>query len=206
MKKKNRNSKGGYDAPIIVPSTPDGILYKMMKEVCDSEPDIKFKVVEKGGITVEKILNKPNPTSTPGCKNDKCDGCKQEGGIKKCQKINCLYSYTCMEPGCMSKYIGESHNNFMTRSTEHKSKFNSKDQKVKDGSFIYKHQVEKHDGNEPNMKMKVEKTFRDNLTRQITESVYIYRTEEQTEYELMNTKSEWHAPSLYTVRRTIGHG
>ena len=111
-----------------------------------------------------------------------------------------------MEPGCMSKYIGESHNNFMTRSTEHKSKFNSKDQKVKDGSFIYKHQVEKHDGNEPNMKMKVEKTFRDNLTRQITESVYIYRTEEQTEYELMNTKSEWHAPSFYTVRRTIGHG
>ena len=46
----------------------------------------------------------------------------------------------------------------------------------------------------------------DNLTRQITESVYIFRTEQQKEFELMNTKSEWNAPTLYTVRREIGHG
>ena len=31
------------------------------------------------------------------------------------------------------------------------------------------------------MKMKVEKTFHDNLTRQITESVHIFRTEQLTE-------------------------
>ena len=49
------------------------------------------------------------------------------------------------------------------------------------------------------MKMEVLKTFRDNLTRQITESVHIFRTEQQTEYQLMNSKAEWHAPSLYTV-------
>ena len=50
------------------------------------------------------------------------------------------------------------------------------------------------------------KTFRDSLTRQITESVHIYRTEQQTKYQLMNSKTEWHAPSLYTVRRQISHG
>ena len=41
----------------------------------------------------------------------------------------------------------------------------------------------------------------DNLTRQITESVYIFRTEQQTEYELMNTKSEWNAPTLYVYSK-----
>ena len=71
---------------------------------------------------------------------------------------------------------------------------------------MYKHQMEHHGGIKPNMKMKVDKTFHDNLTRQITESVHIFRTEQQTEYNIMNSKSEWHAPSLPTIRREIGHG
>ena len=92
-----------------------------------------------------------------------------------------MYSYTCMEPGCMFKYIGESHNNFMTRSKEHLDKSTSKKLETREGSFLYKHQQEKHGGKAPNMKMKVEKTFHDNLTRQITESVHIFRTEQLTE-------------------------
>ena len=39
----------------------------------------------------------------------------------------------------------------------------------------------------------------DNLTRQITESFYIFKTEQQTDFELINAKSEWNAPTLYTV-------
>ena len=203
QKKKYWSSKGKYSAPIIIPSTPGGVLHKMLKEVAESEPDIKFKIVEKGGIALEKTLSRPNPTASEGCGRAECEGCKQEGGMRNCQKCNCLYSYTCMEPGCKSVYIGESHNNFMTKSAQHKDKFHSRS---KDESFIHKHQVSKHGGQPPNMKMKVLKTFRDNLTRQITESVYIFSTEQQTEFELMNSKSEWHAPSLYTVRREIGHG
>ena len=38
-----------------------------MRQVAESEPDIKFKVIEKGGITVEKMLSKPNPTASEGC-------------------------------------------------------------------------------------------------------------------------------------------
>ena len=52
-----------------------------------------------------------------------------------------------MEPGCKSVYIGESHNNFMTRSAQHKDKFHSRS---KDESFIHKHQVTKHGGHAPN--------------------------------------------------------
>ena len=205
-KKKNWTTKGGYCAPIIVPATPGGVLCKMLQEIADAEPNIKFKVVEKGGLTLEKMLARPNPTASGGCGREDCAGCKQEGGINNCQKCGCMYSYTCSEPDCNYKYIGESHNNFLTRSKQHTSKYNSKDPKVRDGSFIYKHQIEHHNGREPNMKLKVEKTFQDNLTRQITESVHIFRTEQQTKFKLMNTKSEWHAPSLYNVRREIGHG
>ena len=67
---------------------------------------------------------------------------------------------------------------------------------MKEGSFIFKHQAEMHRGVKPNMKMKVERTFHDNLTRQISESVYIFRSEQQTSYKLINSKAEWHAPYL----------
>ena len=43
-----------------------------------------------------------------------------------------------MEPGCNSKYIGESHNNFMTRSNKHKDKYMSNSFKNRGGTFIYK--------------------------------------------------------------------
>ena len=189
-----------------MPSTPGGVLRKMLKEIADSEPEIKFNIVEKGGITIEKALSKPNPTASEKCGNSDCEVCKQNGGKRNCQKCNCVYSYTCLEPGCKAKYIGESHNNLMTRSKQHMDTYKSNSMKTKEGSFIYKHLTEKHPGKEPNMKLQVEKTFHDNLSRQITESVYIFRTEQQTDYELMNTKSEWNAPTLYTVRREIGHG
>ena len=54
---------------------------------------------------------------------------KQEGYWLELVILICnnhMYGYTCMEPGCMFKYIGESHNNFMTRSKEHLDKSTSK--------------------------------------------------------------------------------
>ena len=102
-KKRNWSSKGGYVAPIIIQSTPDARLLKMIKQVAETEPELKFNIIEKGGITVEKMLARPNPTASDGCAIPECEGFKQEGGMKKCQKCNHMYSYTCMEPGCMFK-------------------------------------------------------------------------------------------------------
>ena len=56
----------------------------------------------------------------------------------------------------------------MTRSKQHMDTFKSNSMKTKEGSFMYRHLAEKHPGKEPNMKIQVEKTFHDNLTRQIT--------------------------------------
>ena len=128
QKKRKWSSKGGYVAPIIIPSTPGGILLKMLKKIAASEPGLRFNIIERGGVTVEKMLSKSNPTASAGCKQLKCLGCKQEGGIKKCQKCNHLYSYTCLEPGC--KYLGESSNNFFTRSGQHEENIKPRKKKL----------------------------------------------------------------------------
>ena len=38
----------------------------MMKQVAETEPELKFNIIEKGGITVEKMLARPNPTASEG--------------------------------------------------------------------------------------------------------------------------------------------
>ena len=94
--------------------TGNDALKTTFNEIADSEPEIKFNIVEKGGITIEKTLSRPNPIASEKCGNNDCEVCKQNGGKRNCQKCNCVYSYTCLEPGCRAKYIGESHNNLMT--------------------------------------------------------------------------------------------
>ena len=54
QKKRKWSSKGGYVAPIIIPSTPNGILLKMLKKVAESEPGLRFNFVEKGGTVVTR--------------------------------------------------------------------------------------------------------------------------------------------------------
>ena len=74
QKKRNWATKGGYIASIIVPSTPDSELAKMLREVAENESEagIKFKVVEKGGMTIEKMLQNSNPTASGKCGKSNC--------------------------------------------------------------------------------------------------------------------------------------
>ena len=63
-KMKEWGKKGGYIAPIIVPSTPGGELAKEIRKVVEenAKGKINFKVVEKGGQTLERQLQRSNPT------------------------------------------------------------------------------------------------------------------------------------------------
>ena len=79
-------------------------------------------------------------------------------------------------------------------------------EKGRDKSVILRHQNDVHDGQDARMKVSMINSFKDSLSRQISESVYIFRTEQKGEKKLINGKSEWHQPSLYTVRKEIGHG
>ena len=95
-------------------------------------------------------------------------------------------------------YIGESSRNLYTRAKEHRQAY----RRGGDNSFMAKHQAEKHQGERGVFTAKVVKTFKDCLTRQISEGIYIRRSE----VPVMNTKSEWHQPSLWQVQSEIHRG
>ena len=169
----------------------------MLKEVAESENDagIKFKVVEKGGPSVEKLLQKPNPTSSDECGKDDCRMCV-EGG-KLCHKPNIAYKYECNQDG--AQYIGESSRNFYSRDKEHNENY----KKQKPDSFLNNHQVEKHNGEEADFNFKVVlKSFKDPLSRQIFEGVHIRRATG----EVLNSKLEYYQQATYTVRKETMHG
>jgi hypothetical protein len=73
-KKRGWGTKGGYIAPIIIPSTPDSELLGMMRKVAEEEaqPGLKFKIVERGGVMIKWGLQNPNPTATGGCQSGDC--------------------------------------------------------------------------------------------------------------------------------------
>ena len=202
-KKHSWSSRGGYTAAIMVPSTPGGELANMLREVADQEAQegMKFKIVETGGRTVKSDVQKSNPTATPGCADSDCLPCKEgRGGGGQCRKTNIQYSMECRQcpESDPTTYIGETSRNLYTRAKEHIDKCEGR----KEDSFMWKHQEEKHNGVEADFKARVTHSFRDCLSRQVSEAVYIRRSEKQ----VLNSKSEWHQPALFRVQSEILRG
>ena len=201
-KRNNWSAKGGYIAPIFVPATPGGELAKEMKDIADREAvaGMRFKIVETGGTAIKHTVQISNPTATPGCPYNDCLACKHgRGGGGRCLKSNIQYQLECRMCDEEEKgvYIGESSRNLYTRSKEHTSKYRSK--KRKGDSFIKLHQDEHHDGAEADFKAKISGTFRDALSRQVSEGVYIRRGGRS----ILNSRSEWHQPAIWRVQSEL---
>ena len=62
--------------------------------------------------------------------------------------------------------------------------------------------MERHDSNPVEFEMKVVKSFRDPLSRQVTEAILI----KNHQGELLNSKSEFHQPSLIRIHSEIVKG
>ena len=81
MKKHSWVSKGRYTSSIIIPATPDSELANEMRKVCERiakmNPKCSFKIVEKGGLTIERLLMNPNPTENNVCGRPKCIPCRK---------------------------------------------------------------------------------------------------------------------------------
>ena len=122
---------------------------------------MKFKIVESGGKTVKRIIQKANPTSSGG-----------EGG-GSCWKSNLVYEYSCQlcPENKQAVYIGETACNLYTRGREHVKNCKKRDTE----SFIHRHQAEKHSCAEPTFKAKVIYGVQDCLSRQVAEGVCIRR-------------------------------
>ena len=196
--KINQNWATGENflAPIIVPSTPGSELANRLRKIAESDKNIKFRIVEKGGQSIGNMLHSANPSSSNKCNKPECVMCNQPGGGVMCHKSNVAYEWTCREDG--ASYIGETSRNFFTRANEHIDKF---DKKSKD-SFIRNHQMEKHHNSEPNFKVKVLKTFQDSLSRQIFEGVAIRHQNSES----LNSKQDYYSASTYNIRKEVLHG
>ena len=149
---------------------------------------------------VQSEMQKSNPTGTPGCDNKDCLACKEgRGKGGNCLRSNIQYELRCRmcpsDDQCV--YLGETSRNLYTRGGEHIDKYKSR--KRNHDSFIKKHQLEKHHDEVADFVAKITGSFRDCMTRQISESVHIRRSEEI----VLNTKSEWHQPALWTVQQEI---
>jgi hypothetical protein len=202
-KRHNWSTKGGHIAPIFVPSTPNGELAKILKEVADRETEagVKFKIVESGGKTLEAALKTANPTESPGCIDRRCVACRNDRGSGgNCRGSNINYEMECQlcPPNQKAKYIGESSRNLFTRGQEHESRYRNRNR----GSFMLKHQEMEHNGAEGVYTAKVTGSDRDCLTRQVREAVRIRRCQ----VPVLNGKSEWHQPALWQVQSEIQRG
>ena len=195
QKKKSWATNGGYIAPIIVPATLNSELKDALVEIAEKTSDgkIRFKIVEKGGVTLERMLQKSNPTSSGFCGKEECDMC--EGGRRSCHKKNIVYEYECDLDNYT--YVGETSRNFYSRNIEHQEKF----KKEKSDSFIHDHQQLMHHGQDPKMNVKVVRSFKDALSRQIYEGVKIRRAA-----NVMNTKLEYYQQATYRMNREVNHG
>ena len=191
-----------------MPATPNGELAARMRAVCEAEavPGLRFKVTERGGWALEQLLQKSNLTSSDLCGRPGCGPCEQQGGnggIKLCHKSNVVYKYSCQFPDCDAEYVGETSRNLYTRDSEHVYKYQGGktggSQKLKDQSFMFNHQKAKHDSLPADFKSEVIRSYSDSLSRQAAESVFITKMSG----EILNSKSEFHQPSIVQVRREV---
>ena len=200
-KRHNWSTGGGCIAPIMIPATPDSELLKMLREVANREADtgLRFKIVETGGRTIKSEIQVSNPTATPGCQSGDCLACKGGRGTGgNCRKSNVVYRLDCdLCPEDQCTYVGETSRNLYTRAKEHVNKYMSR--KTRAESFITTHQDDKHSGLPADFKAKVIDSFKDCLSRQVSEGVHIRRGGP----DLLNSKSEWHQPALWRVRSEI---
>ena len=113
-------------------------------------------------------------------------------------RSNVQYTLKCnLCPEDKVMYIGESNRNLYTRSREHVKKYQSRKSRAE--SFIKKHQDKEHTGTEPDFKAKVTRVFKDSLSRQVSEGVFIRHGGQS----VLNSKSEWHQPPLWRVQSDI---
>ena len=133
------------------------------------------------------------------------DGSGSGGPCRQCNigyQIGCdLCDQTAIQTGRQSDrttYIGETSRNLYTRGKEHQYNYVSENKE----SFMRDHQAEHHDEQPPNFTAKVTGRYGDCLTRQVAEGVAIRRCQTA----VLNSKSEWHQPSLWRVRSELERG
>ena len=192
QRKKGSWFKGdGSEAVFFVDATPGSQL----AELCQKEfkrAGLKIKVVERSGRSVKRTLVKSNPFKKKGCGRDECQVCAL-GGEVDCKARGIHYKIWCDgedaqgNPCVNIDYEGETSRSTECRFGGHMSTLRSKNEQIRQKSFLYDHMWEVHNGEIPPLKIEILGKYPgDPGLRQATEAVSIRQNKPK-----MNGKNEW---------------
>jgi hypothetical protein len=210
--RKEKRGTRVREGVIIIPPTPDSVLAKELKKICQEElkgTNISLAIQERGGRRLGQALG----TTVPGrgerrhCQREKCFACNsgQEG---VCRKTGLGYEITCnvcqSNNNIISKYAGETGKNLYMRGTDY---VRDVDKKLADKP-LWKHVIEKHGGR---MEVPMFQHFTMSLTQHFTfpqrrkanEGVRIAHLDPDTR---LNSKDEFRQGTNIAMRPARGVG
>ena len=129
--------RGGDEALMIIPQTPNSDLLRQYREEI-KRSGLKIYVTEKGGVQLKRLLQRSNPFKPRDCDRHNCLVCTS-GGKGSCRARAVTYTITCEE--CEherdneSIYIGETSRTAYIRGTEHMEALRRK----RDSSVLWMH-------------------------------------------------------------------
>ena len=191
---------------MFVPRTSGGELIARLRQAEEELSLVlgdKVKLVERTGKMLKRMLNTTNHPDNTFCSRPSCLVCSQaeEGGGGNCRARNITYQTSCLEclaKGRKSTYYGESARTAFERGQEHFTDFLSREE----DSHMWKHQTTEHgDLKEVKFRMKVLKSHRSALQRQIHEAVLI---ELNSHENLLNSKGEYNRCKLPRLKVMFG--
>ena len=160
---------------------------------------MNFQFIEQTGVSLEKLFQKSNSFKEQTCKKFDCIVCDGKG--VKCRAEGVGYRIICKECSKQNKtseYLGETGKNAYTRSKQHMQGLKNKSE----NNAFYKHWKNNHETADEvesrrlnNFEIRVEKSYKDPMSRQINEMVRI------TNFRgtLLNSKTEWNAPPIVRI-------
>ena len=145
-------------------------------------------------------IAKSDPLSPSTCGRKDCFPCTSGGG-GDCSKSCAAYRLECEE--CLKKdltavYQGETGKNCDSRGLEHLAGLKNE----KEDNPLWKHCEIQHRGHKFSFKMVCLKSFKTAFMRQVNEGVRIACCEADI---CMNSKAEFHQPSIVRVTNTLGN-
>ena len=189
------------DAVMFVPATPNAELARQVQEVVTEEAarlNMTVKVVETGGVSMKQQLVRMDLT---GCFYPDCLMCQSGGGGASHTRSGVHYSGVCTlcaDQNVVARYDGESGRSGYLRTKQHKSDI----EHCRTTNAFAKHLEIYHAdqvGNTSAFKFKSEGVYKKCLDRQVREGVAITNSKCDI---LMNSKSEYHQPSVTRVITT----
>ena len=186
-----------FSSIVFVPATPGSGLVRVLQQQEEQNTQgrtNRVKFIEKTGVSVRNMLAKNYPWSVEKCGHEECFQCNTCGDPKfSCRKPGIGYEITCLlcsSNGISAVYQGESSKNAFARGKKHLQELRSA---CKTNCMVIHNTIHHDSPTQQNFQMRVLRTFRSPMERQIEESI---RIKDSTAEVLMNSGSEWRADKI----------